>query len=501
MNFEIGKNLLDKTSADVALVFAFESKKSYKLTPAVDVLDLALKKSITNGLDFENFAGKDAEVFSTFTNNVIVPKKIAVVGLGKKEELTPHKLRQTVAKFARSLNKKVNSVSVALLDDVKISHPEQVQMIAEGFLTGSYRFSEYLKKEKTERELEAVIFTGVAAKEKKETEERFAFVQMVYGAVKLARDLINEPGMKVTPEVLSKQARDIAKSSPQISVQVYNRAQCEKMGMGAFLGVARGSEQEPQFVHLTYKPKSTRNKRKLAIVGKAITFDTGGLSLKPSKYMVNMKLDMSGAAAILGLFSIITKLQPEFEVMGIFAATPNVISANAYTPDDVLRAMNGKTIEIINTDAEGRVTLADSLSYAVKQGATEIVDLATLTGAMIMALGEDYTGLFGNNEKFKQEILAAYKKSGEKVWEMPLPQEYKQHNKSEIADVANLASNMWGGAITAALFLEEFVDETPWVHLDIAGPAFAEHNNELSPKGGTGHGVSTLVYLVKGDLK
>jgi leucyl aminopeptidase len=426
---------------------------------------------------------------------------VGEVGLGKKEELTGHELRQVIAQFAHALNKKVNSVSVAFLDDVKISHEEQAQMMAEGFLMGSYRFSEYLKKEKTDRDLEAIIFTGATTKEKKQIEEKFKFVTTIFDAVKMARDLVNEPGMKVTPEALAKIAQDIAKSNPQISLKVFDRAQCEKMGMGAFLAVAQGSELPPKFVHLSYKPKKVGNKRKLAIVGKAITYDTGGVSLKTPKYMANMKMDMAGAAVVLAFFSLLHYLQPDFEIMGIFAATPNVVSAKSYVPDDVVRAMNGKTIEIVNTDAEGRVTLADALSYAVKEGATEIVDFATLTGSIMAALGPDYTGLYGNEEVFKKEMLEAYKKSGEKVWEMPLPSEYEKMNKSEIADIANVGNSMWGGSITAALFLKEFVDEVPWVHLDIAGPAFAEHNTEFGPKGGTGHGVTTLVYLVQGGKK
>lgn len=497
MKFELTKTLLDKTSADVALVFAFADKKKFILTPLAVTLDLSLKGMIADALKFENFTGKNGEMVSLFTGGKILAKKVTVLGLGKKDELTEADLRVLIAKFAKSLNKKVNSVSLSLIDSIKISLSEQAQMIAEGFLLGDYRFSQYQKKEDTERKLEAILIAGVATKDAKFVLSQIEYAEIIFQATKLARDLINEPAVVATPTFLAKVAKDIAKSSPEITIKVFDKEDCEKMGMEAFLGVARGSDTPPKFVHLTYKPKTTRNKRKLAIVGKAITFDTGGVSLKPEKYMTTMKMDMSGAAAVLGLFSVIASIKPDFEVHGIFAATPNLVSGSAYLPGDVLRAMNGKTIEILNTDAEGRVTLADSLSYALKQGATELIDLATLTGAAMVALGTDYSALYGNDDKFKKEVMDAFEKTGEKVWEMPLVKEYKEQNKSEVADISNLASGIWGGSITAALFLEEFVDEKPWVHIDIAGPAFAEHNFELGPKGGTGYGVATLIELVK----
>jgi leucyl aminopeptidase len=234
----------------------------------------------------------------------------------------------------------------------------------------------------------------------------------------------------------------------------------------------------------------------LAIVGKGITFDSGGINVKTGGHMQDMKMDMAGAAIVLSVFSVISKVKPEFPVIGVIAATPNMISGKSLVPGDVVKAMNGKTIEILDTDAEGRVTMADSLSFAVKEGATKILDFATLTGACMVALGNDITGLFSNNNELTAEIKKAAFDAGEKMWELPLEKEYKDMNKSEVADIANIPNSRYGGAITAALFLEEFIDNKHWAHMDIAGPAFAEKSTDLGPKGGTGHGVRTVLNLL-----
>jgi len=261
--------------------------------------------------------------------------------------------------------------------------------------------------------------------------------------------------------------------------------------------VARASDTPPKFIFLEYKPENSKSKEKLALVGKGITFDSGGINVKPGDHMEDMKMDMSGAAVVLSVFSVISKINPSFSVIGLIAATPNLISSSSLVPGDVVKAMNGKTIEILNTDAEGRVTLADSLSFAVKEGATKIIDLATLTGAIMAALGTEITGLFSNNKDLAASIKKAAEEAGEKVWEMPLEKEYESMNKSEVADIANIPNTRYGGSITAALFLQEFVDSKPWAHLDIAGPAFSSKSSDIGSKGGTGHGVRTVLNLLK----
>jgi leucyl aminopeptidase len=291
-------------------------------------------------------------------------------------------------------------------------------------------------------------------------------------------------------------AKEIAKGKKDLKVRVYDKEQLEKMGAGGLLAVNQGSDHEPYLVHMVYKPEGNI-KKKIAIVGKAVTFDSGGLSLKPAEYMMSMKCDMGGSAALLGLFSVIDNINPQVEVHGIFGAVENMPSGKAIRPGDVIKALNGKTIEILNTDAEGRVTLADTLSFAVKKKPDLIIDLATLTGACVVALGEEISGVMSNNPELANKILIAAASAGEKMWELPLEKNYKKLLKSDIADLKNIGGR-YGGALTAGLFLEEFVDKTPWAHLDIAGPAYAERPiNSYEKKGATGHGVRTLIEFIK----
>jgi leucyl aminopeptidase len=312
-----------------------------------------------------------------------------------------------------------------------------------------------------------------------------------------ARDLVNGPANEVHPTHLARVAATVAKEAG-LELRVLDRAECQKLGMGAFLGVAAGSAQPPRFLHLTYAPGGRRRKR-VAIVGKGITFDSGGLDLKSADSMLRMKDDMSGAAAVLGVMRALPSLKPPVEVHGLIAATENMPSGGALRPGDVLRAMNGTTIEVGNTDAEGRLTLADAIGYAVSRvDADEIVDLATLTGACVVALGPLCTGLFASDARLAERLLAAGEAAGERIWQLPLIDEYREHLRSDVADVNNVGPR-GGGAITAALFLREFAGDRPWAHLDIAGPAFVEKDTPLAPKGATGCAVRTiLTYLTDG---
>lgn len=497
MKFEFIKKPLDSISSDVVIVFAFEGKDSYQPTGSFVDLDKKLEGLLSEVAKQERFEGKEGSVLTIFTNKKLLAPKVQVLGLGKKEKLTGSALKKVGAGIAKKRSKQTSTIAFSLLEnkDVSLDISTKVLMLAQGLLLGNYRFANYQKKKKEDKDLEMIILS--TKEDPKRLQKGIEEAEMIYQATKLARDLVNEQATVATPEFLAKVAQDIAGKNSQIKCTVYDRKQAEKLGMGAFLGVARGStEITPRFIHLEYTPKNYSGKKKLAIVGKAITYDTGGVSLKPPQYLANMKLDMAGGAAVLGIFSIIAEINPAIPVMGVFAATPNVVSATSYVPSDVLRAMNGKTIEVLNTDAEGRVTLADSLSYVVKKGATQIIDLATLTGASEVALGPNYAALFSNNEELKKDVLKAAADTGEKVWELPLVAEYKELIKSDVADIANLSAIPYGGAITAALFLEEFIDNKPWAHVDIAGPAFAEKDHDAGPKGATGFGVQMLTaYL------
>lgn len=503
MTFEVSPNPLDQISADALVVYAFFNKKEYMPTRGLTALDTSLLGLLSQALDIEGFKGKPGEVFSFYTQKKIASQRIFVLGLGEEKEFNPNALRRNVALLAKRIKSqggKTKSLAFDLLEglEIRIEPSLQAQMVAEGILLGSYTFHKYKKEEESLFELETVIFSetnrNVALKVKEGTDLAVTY----YQATKLARDLVNEPAAVVTPTFLAKVAQDIAKGNPQIRVTIFDKPELEKMGMGAFLGIAQAADTPCKFISLEYTPKKRiAAKTKLALVGKGITFDSGGINVKTGDHMQTMKMDMSGAAAVLGTFSVIAKIAPPYPVMGLIAATANMVSGKSIVPGDVLKALNGKTIEVLNTDAEGRVTMADSLSYAVKKGATEIVDLATLTGACMVALGTDIAGLLGNDKTLKERIKKAADEAGEKVWELPLEQTYKELNKSEVADVANIPSTRYGGTITGALFLEEFVDGRPWVHLDIAGPAFVEKSYDFGPKGGTGFGVRTLLNLLR----
>jgi leucyl aminopeptidase len=369
--------------------------------------------------------------------------------------------------------------------------------IIQGIKLGAYKFDKY---KKNDRPLPKSIIISTSLSDNN-LAKIVDDVEKVTSGIILARDLVNTPGEDMKPIDLKKTAESIAKGSGgKIKLKAFNRKDCEKMKMGSFLAVAQGSIAEPYFLHLTYKPKKiNRNTARIAVIGKGVTFDTGGLSLKPADYMMTMKCDMAGAASVLGLFEILKKSDLNIEVHGIIAATDNVPSATAIKPGDVVTASNGTTIEILNTDAEGRLTLADAIVYTQKQGVKNIVDLATLTGACVVALGEEIAALYSNDQEFAKEIESASNLAHEDIWQMPLHSAYDKLLDSPIADVKNISSSRYGGSITAALFLKRFIeDDTKWAHIDIAGPAFAERKmNSINEYGATGFGVATLYELIK----
>jgi leucyl aminopeptidase len=317
--------------------------------------------------------------------------------------------------------------------------------------------------------------------------------QTLMPAVFLARDLVNEPPSVATARFLGAQAQNHCRGRG-LTVQVWNKKKIESMKLAGLLAVNRGSLEEPRFIRIHYQPKGKAKKR-IALIGKGITFDSGGLSLKPSKSMETMKLDMAGGAAVIAAMSCLPELEIDVEVTGYVPTTDNLPGHNAQKPGDVIRYMNGKTIEVLNTDAEGRLILADALALAAQQKPDYMINLATLTGACMTALGNQVGGLFSNHQPLANSLLQCSQEAGEKLWQLPLVKEYKELIKSSVADMKNIGG-AHGGAITAALILQEFVGDTPWAHLDIAGPAFAESDSALCPKGGTGFGVRTLIRFL-----
>lgn len=380
--------------------------------------------------------------------------------------------------------------------------------VAEGALLGLYEFRKYKtrdddkigKKNAEPKSVQIYLDTVKMDKDKeKYVADGFDFGKTISQAVNFARDIVNEPGNVATPEYLSNIASEIS-AKEGIECEIFNEKEIVKKGMLSFYGVAQGSKNPPRFIHLIYKPKNKTKKenlKKVAIVGKGITFDSGGLSLKPADFMTTMKSDKSGACAVLGIMNYISGLNLNVEVHGIIAACENMPDGGAQRPDDIVKALNGKTIEIENTDAEGRLTLADALTFAENQGVEEIIDMATLTGACVIALGEYTSGVMGNDEGLIADIIKTSKISGERMWELPFDDNMKEKLLSPIADLKNVG-NRYGGAITAGMFLGEFVSEkVKWCHIDIAGPSFTKTGFAYNPKGATGVGVRTILYYLK----
>ncbi len=377
--------------------------------------------------------------------------------------------------------------------------------IAEGAELGLYEFKKYISKDKNNNktvhpENVSVYFDGLKVTRDiiNTLESGFDFGRKTASAANFARDIVNEPGNVVTPEYLSEIAKDIS-AGTKIKCEIFNEKEIVKKGMNAFYGVGQGSKNPPRFIHLTYRPENkSKNKKikKIAIIGKGITFDSGGLSLKPADFMTTMKSDKSGACAVLGVMKYIEKFDIDIEVHGIIAACENMPDGGAQRPDDVVKALNGKTIEIENTDAEGRLTLADALAFASDLGVDEIIDLATLTGACVIALGEYTSGVMGNDKDLINSIISVSNISGERMWELPFDDNMREKLSSPVADLKNVG-NRYGGAITAGMFLEEFVPEKiKWCHIDIAGPSFTKTGFNYNTKGATGVGARTLLYYL-----
>jgi leucyl aminopeptidase len=491
VNVTVTGESLASIAAEAVIVGVHADDKKLR-EPAARV-DQAAGGSLNRVLAAEKFQGKAGQVTHLHTDGKLSARRVVVVGLGKRGDVTAETLRRAAAaglRRARDLG--ARAVAMEVLGD-RLPARQRAQAVVEGAILGTYTFDRY-KREKSDKQVQALQLCEPDGRHRREAAEGARRGEVFARSTWLARDLINAPANEVNPTHLAKVAADIAKTAG-LELKVLERADCRKMGMGAFLGVAAGSEQPPKFIHLTYTPKG-RSRRKVAVIGKGITFDSGGLDLKPAEGMLRMKDDMSGAAAVLGIMQALPALRPAVEVHGLIAATENMPSGSATRPGDILTAMNGTTIEIGNTDAEGRLTLADAICYAIQTvGADEIVDMATLTGACVVALGPLCSGLFSNDQGLANRLLGAASTAGERVWQMPLIDEYREHLKSDVADMNNVGPR-GGGAITAGLFLKEFAGERPWAHLDIAGPAFVEKDLPLSPKGATGYAVRTILAFL-----
>ena len=459
----------------------------------LDVLTGGVVKSV---IDSEELKGKEGETvyLHLIGNSGIKAQRVLLIGVGERSDFGIPQVSQFAGIAGRTLRGK-SMKTIALVPRSEGNAEDIAAAAVEGTVLGSFEPDKYRTIEKEKREIEKVIVVVDGADQnalKRGTERG----QIIGESVNFTRDLANEPGAYMTPTDMAERARTIA-TEFGLSIDVLDEARMEQEGMGSLLSVSHGSDQPAKLIILKYTPANSTEdgKELLAFVGKGITFDSGGISLKPGENMELMKYDMTGGATVMGAMRAIAQLKPSIPVLGVVPCAENLPSGKATKPGDVVRAMTGKTIEIINTDAEGRLILADAISYARKLGATRIVDMATLTGAVSIALGDVNTAVIGTDQALIDEIIAAGKEAGEKFWQLPLDKEYSKQIKSDIADIKNVGGRK-AGTITAAAFLKEFAEGVSWAHLDIAGTAWSDEAKPFRAKGPTGIAVRTLLRIV-----
>ena len=489
MNIRIQSQGLTAVRSDLLVLPVVQGPQN---GPDVKTLDASLDGALSDQIKRSRFQGKRGQTLVCHAQQRLPSPLLLLVGLGKHDRLDPTVWRNAGAAARRHAQTwRAKMVAWHLVADTDA--PQVGAAVLEGLLLSSYVFRKYKSDDDKTTAVETMLFAGPGLKKNAALNRALDTVQHTVPGVFLARDLVNEPASVATPTYLANQAKRLSNSNG-LRTEVWGVNKIKAAKMNGLLAVSRGGPEEPRFIKLRYAPTG-RPKKKIALIGKGLTFDSGGLSLKPAKSMQTMKIDMSGAAAVLGTMYAVSQIKPRVQVTGYVPSSENMPSGTAQKPGDVIRYRNGKTVEVLNTDAEGRLILADALIAAREDKPDVIIDLATLTGACMVALGSQVAGLFSNDEKLTDDLMASGRKAGERLWPMPLVEEYKTDIKSNIADIKNIGGG-YGGAITAALFLQEFVADTPWAHLDIAGPAFSERALSYAPRGGTGFGVRTLINYV-----
>lgn len=480
-------DILD-TAVDVAVAGIPEGASTTE--GVIAQLEKALGAVVPRNLKRDEFTGKKDQTADFPTNGTIKPSRLVLMGLGK-GPLTDADVRLFAAKAARfALGAKASSLAIEL--PAGIAGAERAA--AEGIVLGGYRFTRYLTGDRVPKVALGHVTLLASGKIARSARAQLALGQQIGEAICMARDLVNEPANELYPELLARIATTLCAEN-HLQITVLNKAAIAKKGMKLLYAVGQGSAHEPRFIHMTYRPKGTAKKR-LVFVGKGLTFDSGGLCIKPAAGMEEMKGDMGGAANVIALMAAVAALKPPVEIHGIIAAAENMPDGLAYRPGDIFGSLDGKTVEIINTDAEGRLVLADALAYGRQLKPDLMLDNATLTGACIVGLGLTVSGYFANQEELALKLRKAAKAAGEAMWQMPLVEDLREGLKSDWADLKHTADR-WGGSITAALFLREFVGDAPWIHVDLAGPSMATKAYGIYPKGGTAHGVLTYLKLIE----
>ena len=483
---------IEKHKTDAAVIPLFENEKPGMVAGRVD---RALGGMISRLIKRGDFKPKTGAVHLLYPEGRIAAERLLLVGLGKRSEFTLNRLRQAAGKAAPSLRGAGARNVTLVTDGTGLEAEELGQALTEGCVLGLYRFLKYKTDEEDDRtkDIRTITLLTESVGAVKGLRKGVKTGAAIAESTVMVRDMVSSPPADMTPTIIAAKAKELARQFG-IKVQVLEKNHMRKLGMGALLGVASGSAQPPKFIIVEYRKGG--KKPFIALVGKTITFDSGGISIKPAENMDKMKDDMSGGAAVLGAIRNAAALKLPLNIVGLLPAAENMPGGSAYKPGDVLRTLSGQTIEILNTDAEGRLILSDALTYACKYKPAVIVDIATLTGACAIALGHEAIGMLGTDEKFKQKIREAGEKTGERVWELPLWEEYFDQIKSDIADMKNTGGRP-AGVITAAALLSKFVRKYPWVHLDIAATAWTEKERPYTPKGATGIGVRLLTQFLR----
>ncbi|MGB8772362.1 MAG: leucyl aminopeptidase [Candidatus Korobacteraceae bacterium] len=465
--------------------------KSDKHDPRIQTGDKAVLDAAADLIASGEVTGKMLEIALLHKPSGLKAKRLMLIGGGKAKNFSSYELRKLAGAAVRALKakdlKSFAFVAPPVLNDA-------AKVIVEGAFVGNFE-PDYYKSDRKEQKIEELVIVAPKGANQRSLKTAMEQGRIIGEAQNFTRDLVNEPGNRMTPTILADRAKKMCEETGLVC-EIYGPDKIKELNMGAFWSVAQGSDEEPRLIVMRYEPDRAPKKRVLGLVGKGITFDSGGISIKPGEGMEKMKYDMAGGAAMIGAMRAIAQLKPNLRVIGIVCASENMPSGKAQKPGDVQIAMSGKSIEIINTDAEGRLVLADGLHYARQLGCTHLIDAATLTGACVVALGMVNAGIFANDEDFYERFSKSLEKSGEKMWRLPVDDEYREMIKSNIADIVN-SGGRWGGAVTAAMFLKEFVSDTPWIHLDIAGVAWMEDNKPWIAKGPSGTPVRSLVEFVR----
>jgi len=491
LSISLNKGELALLDTDAVAVWVTEGElgKQKQIAPIL----AAFGDSLLELAKLRGFKGKADSVLDVPTLGKLPAKRVIFIGVGAKRNLNSSIVLRKYAAVASRVAQAGRAKSLSLAGPPK-GGAEAVRAISEGCTLGSYRFTKYLTGDRQPKSaLEEIVLIKTEGRPTAAERRALDLGGAVGAGVCIARDLVNEPANELTPEAMAQRARSVARAG-KLKIKVLDKAAIKKAGMLLHYAVGQGSANEPRFIHMSYVPK--RAKKKLVFVGKGLTFDSGGLCIKPAGGMEEMKTDMSGAAAIIGLMAAVAAVKPNVEVHGIVGAAENMPDAEAYRPGDVFKSLDGKTVEIINTDAEGRLVLADALAYAKALEPDAIIENSTLTGACMVALGKTCAGFMTDDAGLAKDVNAAASEAGETFWQLPLLKDLRDGLKSSIADLKHTGER-WGGAITAGLFLTEFVGDVPYVHCDIAGPSYASKPRGIYPQGGTGVPVLTFLRIIE----